>query len=282
MTTRLNRRQLLAAAWGTALWGPTSAQAASDQAHSARLDRFETSRHVVKVRGLDPAHDGLLVAQLSDIHVGRDTPYSRVLGAVRAINAARPEVVFLTGDYVTFQGDPFEDVPRLLAGITAPTFAVLGNHDIWTKPDRLRRGLSSIGFEVLRNQHTVTRVRGAPLTVLGVDDGFTRHDDVAKTFAGAPKGGTRVVLTHNPPTADRLPKGANVLCLAGHTHGGQVSIPGVTDLLFRSMGQRYLRGLYPVGGNQLYVNRGLGFGRGGPRVRVRSEPELTLLELRAA
>ncbi|MHB8872858.1 MAG: metallophosphoesterase [Myxococcaceae bacterium] len=280
MPHALSRRSLLTALAGATVLGPAVVHAADKERRRGEWNRFEVSRTELLVPGLDPAHDGLVVGQLSDIHVGRNTPDGRVIAAVRELNEAGPDLVFLTGDYITTRRDPIDQVPRLLAGIAAPTFAVLGNHDHWTDAPRLRRDLEAAGYTVLQNQHTVTRVRGAPLTVLGVDDGRSDHDDVDATFKGAPAAGTRLVLAHNPPTARKLPAWGNLVCLSGHTHGGQVTIPGFTDGLFRRIGQPYVRGLYTVRGNQLYVNRGLGFGKGSPLVRVGADPELSLFTLR--
>ncbi len=256
-----------------------TAQAA--EARRAESEQFDLTRLTLEVPGLDPAHDGLTVAQLSDVHVGRNTPDGRIISAVRAVNAAKPDLVFLTGDYVTTRRDPFDRIPLVLGGLEAPTFAVLGNHDHWSGPRVVQGRLEASGYHVLRNQHTVVHVRGAAVSILGVDDGHTGNDDVEKTFQGAPTRGTRLVLAHTPPTADKLPPFSNLLCMSGHTHGGQLFIPKVTEGFFRRVGQPYVRGLHQVRGNQLYVNRGLGYGRGSPLVRVGSEPEVTVLTLRA-
>lgn len=232
------------------------------------------------VPGLHPAHDGVTIAQLSDIHVGAHTPDGRIIAAVDAINARKPDLVVLTGDYVTRTGDPLERVPELLGRLDGQVMAVLGNHDHWTDAHTIARDLGRVGFEVLRNQHTTTRVRGAPLVVLGIDDGVSRHADVGRTFKGAPTTGSRLVLAHTPPTARHLPTQSGLVCLSGHTHGGQLYLGGVTESLFARAGQPYVRGGYALNGNLLYVNRGLGFGRGSPLPRVGSEPEVSLFTLR--
>jgi predicted MPP superfamily phosphohydrolase len=223
-----------------------------------------------------------VVAQLSDLHVGRGSPDGRVIAAVRRVNAAKPDLVVLTGDYVTWKGDPVGRVPELLQPLVGPVVATMGNHDHWVDVSGLRRGLDKLGHVVLQNQHTVLTVKGAPLTVLGVDDAHTRHDDVAATFRGAPRDGTRLVLAHTPTTIRKLPPDDGLVCLSGHTHGGQIWLPGLTKALFTAGGQPYIRGRYVVNGNQLYVNRGLGFGRGTPNPRIGSEPEVSFFTLRRA
>ncbi len=243
---------------------------------------FEVTRTEVFLRGLHPSHDGLTIGQLSDIHVGAATPESRIVAAVSAMNKEKPDFAVLTGDFVTTKSDPRSLVPELLGKINVPTFAVLGNHDHWTDADDIATGLGKSGFHVLRNQHTTTRIRGADFTVFGMDDSTTRNDDADATFNGAPTRGSRLALTHTPTGARKLPPWADLLCLSGHTHGGQIHLGGLTEAFFRGFGQPYLRGHYNVNGNQLYVNRGLGFGKGGRHPRIDSDPELALLVLRRA
>lgn len=245
-------------------------------------DHFALNEYELHVPGLDPAHEGLRVAQLSDIHVGQATSDIRIRRAVMAVNASAPDLVFLTGDYVTHSPKPLPRVREVLAGINGPVYVVLGNHDHWVNAPYLREGFERLGYTVLQNEHRVVNVRGAPATVLGVDDGRTRRDDVKATFRGAPTSGTRLVLAHTPPTVEKLPEYAGLVQFSGHTHGGQFVVRGLTEALFRRAGQPYIRGHYTVRGNQLYVNQGLGFGFGGPYLRRGTEPEVAFFTLRAA
>ncbi|PTL83617.1 metallophosphoesterase [Vitiosangium sp. GDMCC 1.1324] len=269
----LSRRELLAGgAATTLLFHPGRALASGPG--------FQVEQVELEVPTLEPEHDGLRVAQLSDIHTGRLTPDGRVIGAVRQVNALAPDVVLLTGDYVTWRCDAPERMAELLKGITAPTVAVLGNHDHWTHPERIQRGLEGCGYAVLRNHNTTLTLRGRPVTFLGVDDGNSRHDDVLATWRGAPASGTRLVLTHTPSTFRKLEPNMGLACFSGHTHGGQWVVPGLTKAALGIAGERYMRGEYRDRGNVLYVNRGLGSGRGGILPRLGSEPELTLFTLR--
>jgi uncharacterized protein len=283
MPSSMNRRNLISGFAAAALLGPALARAHGRRDRRNELrEHFETTRTELFVRGLDPAHDGLTIAQLSDIHVGRGTPNGRIFAAVRALNDAKPDLAILTGDYVTWRSDPIEAISVALLGIEAPTFAVMGNHDHYTETPRVRTELESLGYTVLQNEHTLTRVRGAPLAILGVDDSHTGNDDVDATFKGAPKSGSRIVLAHTPTGANKLPAWQDLVCFSGHTHGGQFVVPRLTEGIFKRAGQPYIRGLYSVRGNQLYVNRGLGFGRGSFPPRLGSEPELALITLRVA
>jgi predicted MPP superfamily phosphohydrolase len=260
------------------LVGLLAARSARAAEHTWQFDLEEIE---LFVPGLDPAHDGMRIAQLSDIHIGQNTPDGRVISAVDAVNAARADLVVLTGDYVTRKGDPLERVPELLGRLEGQVIAVLGNHDHWTDAPTLKRDLQKVGFEVLQNEHTQTRIKGAPFSVLGIDDGVTRRADVAKTFKGAPERGSRLVLAHAPPTASALPAQSGLVCLSGHTHGGQIYVGAMTENVFSRAGQPFVRGQYDVNGNILYVNRGLGFGRGSALPRVGSEPEVSVFTLRA-
>lgn len=242
---------------------------------------FETTELELRASAIQPAHDGLKVAQLSDIHVGPGTPAARIRRAVERINAFGPDLVFLTGDYVTKSRKPVARIRNVLAGLQARTFAVLGNHDHWVDASAIRAEFDHLGYTVLQNEHRSVQVRGERVVVLGVDDGHSRHDDVGRTFRGAPEAATRLVLAHAPVTVRKLPARAGLICFSGHTHGGQIVMGRLTDALLTLIGQPYARGLHEVNGNLLYVNRGLGFGRGSPAIRFRSPPEVALFTLRA-
>ena len=270
---RFTRRDVLAASASLTVLGAGAAPAA---ARAAVSPGFSTTRLKLSSAGLDPSHEGLVVAHLTDIHIGPQTPMARVKAAIAACAGA--DLLVMTGDFVTYAKAPialfaeaFGDRPPM------PTFACLGNHDHIVNAAKVRTALEKLGVTVLQNEHTVAQLKGADLQVIGVDDGTTHHDDVAKAFSGTDAKHSRLVLTHSPPTADRLPRDEGLVCLTGHTHGGAIHLGGVTNTVFRWLGQPYVRGLYSVGGNHLYVNRGL-----GSKIRYRAEPELTLLTLNSA
>ena len=113
---------------------------------------------------LDPAHDGLRLVQLTDVHVGRATPARRVRAAVMQANAFEPDLVVMTGDYLSHAERGVPLLREQLAGLMAPVVAVLGNHDHWVDADGAASSLEAMGYSVLRNQHTTLELRGAPLT----------------------------------------------------------------------------------------------------------------------
>jgi predicted MPP superfamily phosphohydrolase len=234
------------------------------------------------VPGLDPAHDGLRVAQLSDLHVGPRADPAAAPSAIAQANAFQPDLVVLTGDYLSHRPGDVNHVRERLGGLGGPVLAVLGNHDVWVDPDGATAALRGHGYEVLENAWTTLTLRGAPFTVVGIGDHLTRRDDVAAATRGLPSSGPPpLVLAHGPRTADKLRDfGRPVVCLSGHTHGGQISLPIFTPLFLASMHEPYVRGHYRVGDVHLYVNRGIGMS--GLNFRVNSPPEVTLATLRRA
>jgi uncharacterized protein len=271
---RLSRREFLKAAAAAAVAGAASPAAARP------VERTQVERPVFSLPDLDPAHDGLRVAQLSDLHVGARTPPERIRDAIARANAFQPDLVVLTGDYLCRERSGVGLMRELLGGLAAPTVAVLGNHDHWVDARGAARALAAHGYAVLRNQNTTLTLRGAPFTVVGVDDLLTGHARPREALAGAAPG-SRIVLAHGPRTADQLRKlGEPMLCLSGHTHGGQINIPGFTALMLRALAHEpYPRGRFRLGAVQLYVNRGVG--NSALAIRVNSDPEVTLATLRA-
>jgi predicted MPP superfamily phosphohydrolase len=245
------------------------------------------TEHEVHVERLDPRHDGVRIAQLSDIHVGHLTPASHIRAAIEAANASNPDLIVLTGDYVCWRRAEVEMAAHQLAGLRAPrVLAVLGNHDYFVWGAGVRAALERNGYEVLRNQTTVASVRGAPLPIVGVDDPVTRHDDLDAAFAGAPADLARVVLCHAPDRGPDLARRGADLVLSGHTHGGQIYIKGITDRIMKRVGLRYRRGFYDLGkeprSTRLYVTPGVGFSGVTRRVGEGTHAEVAIHTLRAA
>ncbi|MFO0584723.1 MAG: metallophosphoesterase [Anaeromyxobacter sp.] len=279
MPSRFGRRHFLGGAATVAAAGALGAfpRLAEADGRAVRAERV-----TFLVPGLDPAHDGLRVAQLSDVHVGPRTPAETVRGAVELANAFEPDLVVLTGDYVCRDRREVGLVRELLGGLEGPAFAVLGNHDVWVDPEGTADALRACGYEVLENAWTEVSLRGAPLRLVGVGDRMTGRDDVERAVRGLPSGGSSpLVLAHGPRTAERVRAlDRPALCLSGHTHGGQINLPIVTPILFAAIHEPYVRGRYRLGDVQLYVNRGVGMS--GVRVRVNAPPEVTLATLRPA
>lgn len=235
----------------------------------------------VRIKNLDPRHEGVRIAQLSDIHVGNMTPASHVRAAVAAANAAGPDLVMLTGDYVCWRRHEAEMVADQLAGLrTRRVLAVLGNHDYFTWGSGVAASLRKNGYEVLRNATTFSEINGAPLAIVGVDDPVTRHDDLDASFKGSH--GTKIVLCHSPDHAPRLAERGADLVLSGHTHGGQIYFPGITDRIMKKVGLNFRRGFFQLGDTTLYVTPGVGFSGITRRIGEGTTAEVAVLTLRAA
>jgi predicted MPP superfamily phosphohydrolase len=236
--------------------------------------------------GLPAGSPPFRVALLSDIHFGnRAMQRPRLDAIVAAVNAAKPDLVVIAGDFVNGRDGRIEtnpaDLVAPLAGLRAPhgVIASLGNHDHWTDPARIRRALAQAGITVLANQ----AAQRGPLVVLGVDDGHTHHDDIAAALASA-KGmaGLRVVVTHSPDLTPRLPATVGQV-LAGHTHCGQVVLPllgSLAPLVRRYVYNRhYTCGVIRDPGRTVVITGGLG--SGSVPVRIGAAPDWWLVTFRA-
>jgi len=236
--------------------------------------------HDVMVPGLDPAHDGVRVAHLTDLHVGMLTPDRKILRAIAHAHAAKPDLMLLTGDFVCYSPKFVGRLQELTRGLHVPAYAVLGNHDYWTDGEGVRHALERNGIAVLRNGHSEIMLRHAPLSIIGIDDAITRHSDARRAFRGVRAHGSKLVMTHVPSMADRAAELGDGLIVAGHTHGGHVVIPRLTARIAAKFGNRYLAGFYRVGNSLLYVNCGIG--SSSVPIRAGAPSEVAILTLRAA
>ncbi len=240
---------------------------------------YEVTETVVPVRGLPGAFEGFRVAQVSDVHHSGMVPVEEVRRVVELANAARPDLVALTGDYTTKRAGFIEPCAEVLGELRAPegVWAVLGNHDHYTDAELTTRALKRRGIEVLANANTELRRGGESLRLAGVDDLGWGKADLGRALRGIEEGRASLLLSHEPLVFD-MPKARGVsLVLSGHTHGGQVCLPivGAPARLFAPL--KYLRGLYEQEGSRLYVSRGTGMI--GLPVRIGARPEVALLRL---
>lgn len=228
----------------------------------------------LSVSGLPPALDGLRISLITDIHHSRIVPADDVVEAIDLAMSARPDLIVLGGDYVTFGDRAFVGpVADLLGSLQAPhgVFAVLGNHD----DDRdMPAALAAKGFTVLKDQRTLVTIRNETLTLAGIRFWTRRAENIARIVKGAE--GTVLLLAHDPR---RLAEAASLklpAVLSGHTHGGQIVLPGVGALARRSF--PVLSGLGQQGDTSIFVSRGIGTIY--VPVRINCPPEVALLTLR--
>jgi predicted MPP superfamily phosphohydrolase len=248
----------------------------------------ETTRLELRIAHLPPALEGFCIAHVSDFHIGEgmwipvDAPE-----AAHVVHAANVDVVVNTGDYLQ-EEPPLDRVEEIASAFLVrgsssacgpANLSILGNHDYFVEDemvDELTDRLEGIGVQVLVNRATCVQRDGRGISFVGLTDevpGF--EQGVADLLSSARP---RVALIHEPELAERLPPGSADLVLAGHTHGGQITLPGLKPWITRQFAHsKYVEGLYQVNGMPVYVNRGIGCS--GLPFRFRSRPEVALIRL---
>jgi len=232
--------------------------------------------------------DGLTIAHLSDLHYESPASAEIIRTAVQITHGLAPDLVVLTGDYVTrypFQSglrvaEDSKPCAQLLEDLHAPlgVFAVLGNHDCASDSRLVTRSLEANGVTVLRNFNLRLERSGGPFWIAGVDDVIGGGARLDRALQGIPRDGATVLLAHEPDFADSVVSYAVDLQLSGHSHGGQVRLPFVGAPYLPPLGRKYPWGLRRLGRLHLYTNRGIG---AIPLpVRFNCPPEITLLTLR--
>jgi predicted MPP superfamily phosphohydrolase len=283
---RVSRRKFLNITSRVLAAGAAAAAFSAWEAHRPVLERVE-----IRSPRLPQEFDGFTIAQLTDFHFDEYLHASYFEDVVAKVNALHPDLIALTGDYVT---TPFaraiqkmaalEQAPRcarVVCGLRAPhgTLSVLGNHDHYTSPWTVRQSLMERHIPVLINEARAVRRGSARIWFCGIDSyfGAYRPND---TLAECPRDDFRIVLLHEPDCADQIAKIGADLMIAGHSHGGQVRIPLFGAPILPKMGRKYVMGRYNVGDMQLYVNRGIGVIH--MPLRFACPPEITLFTLRRA
>lgn len=248
-------------------------------------------RQQIALRRWPAELDGFTIAQMSDFHYDPHFSIHPLRAAVGIVNDLRPDLIVLTGDYVTspsFHGDDEEAAAKaepcalLLRQMRAThgLWAVLGNHDFFTDPDRVTSALQSQGIPVLVNLSVPIEAHGGRFWLSGLSDVLAGTSDISATLANVPRDEATVLLAHEPDFADRVAHHPVDLQLSGHSHGGQVRVPFLPPLYLPYMARKYFQGLYKIGPLTLYTNPGLG--TMGVPIRVNCPPEITLLTLRRA
>lgn len=259
----------------------------------------------IAIADLPQSLKGTKLVQMSDFHYdGMRLSEDLLERAIAASNQAEPDLVILTGDYVTDDPSPIHDLVLRLKHLQsrAGIYAVLGNHDICYRHSKQEviDALTRIGVRVLWNE--IAYPLGSELALVGLAEYWCRDFAPAPVMNQLDAATPRIVLSHNPDTAELLQQWRVDLQLSGHTHGGQVVIPGLGPAItlwsklrsyipqFMQRKIPYLKkvrkkvvrhwewaqGLHQVGTNQLYVNRGLGTYAPG---RLFCPPEVTIITL---
>lgn len=242
------------------------------------------------IRNLDPGWVGLRLLQLSDLHLYGNMPVEYLRDQLQRCVALSPDLIVLTGDYIS-RGDPryLDELASLLCILHAPlgVCAVLGNHDCgahnanpalaseWLA-QRMAQTIAGCGITVLRNQMVPLTVAGAPLQLVGLDELWSGFCDPDRAFADVDPELPCIALAHNPDVIDDLRDKPCDWILCGHTHGGQVRLPFIGAPRLPVRNRQYDAGLFEVGDQRLYVNRGLGYLL---PIRFNCRPEITVFTL---
>jgi hypothetical protein len=250
-----------------------------ERPYAAQLDRMLTvSEAEIALPGFAAPPDGVKVLLITDIHVG---PFLRPDVLRRAFDRLRtlaPDLILIGGDITTARLEEILPHRDAFRSLTAPlgTFAVLGNHDHYTgEPAKLSAFLEENGVAVLTNRWVpIDPGGGSRFSLAGIDDLVVGQPDLRSALDGAP--GPTVLLSHNPDVFFEAARRGVALVLSGHTHGGQIRIPGL-PVLVRQSRYRLDEGRYTAAGAEIVVSRGLGVS--GVPVRFACTPEAVLLRL---
>lgn len=230
---------------------------------------------------LHRAFDSYTIAQISDIHMDWWMTRARLERVVQVINAQTPDLIAVTGDFVTEYPERFAaDLIAALSQLRARdgVVGVLGNHDYWTRVDLVRDVMHQSGIQNLDNRAHSIRRGEAVLQIAGVDDVWAGTANLPLLLGRMPQDGAAILLVHEPDFADvAAQSGRFDLQLSGHSHGGQIRLPFVGPLLTPRLAHKYRDGQYTIGNMILHINRGLGMV--GPHLRFNCRPEISVLTL---
>jgi len=250
----------------------------------------EVVRQRIRLPRLPNAFKGFRIAQLSDIHMSPFATADYIRRCVAITNELKPDLIVLTGDYIAWDPGAARDVVQVLAGLRAPhgVFGCLGNHESEGETEQFVTALfASQGIRVLRQERETIQSGGEELNLIGIDEprGETesewQRDIYRRLHEGLVMPGTVNLLLAHDPSVFMFDRAADLgvdLTLAGHTHGGQLSLTFIDrSLNLSQLLYRYTSGWYEKRGAQLYVNRGIGI-TGFP-IRLGARPEISVFEL---
>lgn len=234
--------------------------------------------------GLPRAFDGFTILHLSDPHV--EAIPAIAAAAVARIEGVKVDIAVFTGDYQS-DGGGFQSIPERVADLMRPlvdaidarggVYGILGNHDSW----RVVAPLESIGMHMLLNEHVSLRRGADELHIVGLDDLHAFYTEAADLVLHEPLSGFRILLAHTPELAGAAADAGFGLYLAGHTHGGQICLPGGYPLLTGlDVHKSLAAGQWRMGNMHGYTNRGLGIA--AVPFRINCPAEIAVIRLRAA
>ena len=252
---------------------------------------FEKSFVRMKLPRLPKEFQGFRIAQLSDFHIGPFMTSSDIRHVVEMTNKLKPDLIVLTGDFITWDPDTQQAAVDSLTGLKAPygIYGCLGNHEMMTHTEAsITKLFAQRDVRILRYERTPIQAGKESLNLIGVDYEYRRywghynHHYVRQYLENVKPlmmpDQVNILLSHNPNTFDRAAELGIDLSLSGHTHGGQISLDFISpELSIARLMTPYVRGHFKKPGGQLYVNRGIG--TIAIPIRFDAPPEITLFEL---
>ena len=237
----------------------------------------------ISIPRLDPVFDGYRVVHISDLHLGQWLSADRLRGVVGMINEQHPDLIAITGDFVSFAVDEIAaDLEASLRNLRPKdaSLAVLGNHDHWMGAQKVRRILAASNIIDLDNEVYAQHRGNAQLQFAGLDDVMVKQHDLDKVLSKLNPSHPAILLVHEPDFADvSALTGRFNLQLSGHSHGGQFILPEIGTVFRGSQFKKYPAGRYQVKDMVVYTNRGLGTNT--LWLRINCSPEITVLTLHA-
>jgi len=215
----------------------------------------------IPIKGLNASLEGFKILQMSDFHLYPYTQPELIRQSVELCNTRNADLVVLTGDYVWLQAEAIFELTAILSGLQTRQgiYAIIGNHDIWTDVNIVRSGFDRQRIPILTNEGVPISVGKGSFYLAGLDDGQSGQPDLNAALEDAPPGDPVVLLFHEPDLADEVSLDGRVnLQLSGHSHGGQIRLPGFGAFILPYLGRKYDYGLYQVNQMWLYTNGGLG------------------------
>jgi uncharacterized protein len=232
--------------------------------------------------------DGFTIALLSDFHYDPYFSVHPIRSAVEVVNGLQPDLIALTGDFVSVPlvgsylkgAADAEPCAQLLGKLRAPhgVWSVLGNHDVFSDAARVTDALHAVRIPMLSNKSVAIEKDGARFWLGGVDDVLGGRADVTRTLRGIPSEEAVVLMAHEPDYADYVAGYPVDLQLSGHTHGGQVRFPFMRPLYLPALAKKYVQGLFKIRDLTLYTNAGIGTVE--VPVRWNCPPEITFITVR--
>ena len=226
---------------------------------------------------------GLRIGFMADTHLGPSMGEDDVARAAAMLAKEQPDLVLLGGDYVSASTRYAAPVAAIFAEFLRQTplgvFAVLGNHDVGElgRDKIVTAALEGVGIVVLRNSSALVETGRGQLWLAGVDEALMARADPVATFASIPTNAAKLALWHEPDFARHTARQGAFMQLSGHSHGGQVRLPGFGPLFLPKGAERYVIGMNHSEGMPVYTTRGVGVFQ--PPIRINCPPEVTLITL---